>query len=111
MNGTPEQIEWAERIKLQLNADLIGSRAPSRRPRQAAGGGPERIPARHCDPRRKAPGVWQAIRRLLYSRLAGIAGSVRQLIARDPRYQAIKANRKTRNHSPNGSSATEAGSN
>lgn len=113
MNGTPEQIEWAERIKLQLNAefDRVASAFEATAVKQSE------------EDRKNTRAVIAILeekrREVLARDQAGyfihdwqeLRDQVRQLIARDPRYQAIKANRKTRNHAPAGPSAAEVGSN
>jgi hypothetical protein len=95
MTGTPAQIAWAERIKLQVNAEFdrvvtafdraaAAQSAPSRLDTAAilAILQEKRVEVLARDQAGYFIRDWQELR-----------DQVRQLIARDPRYQAIRARR------------------
>ena len=91
MTGTPAQIEWAQRIRLQVNAEF--ERVASALEVAALRPAPDRIDAQAVIAilREKRDEVmrngsagyfireWQELR-----------DQVRRMIARDPRYQALK---------------------
>jgi hypothetical protein len=95
MTGTPNQVEWAARIKLQVN-DEVDRVARSFRAVAAKQGDPARadtdaivaiLEEKHAEVMRKEQagyfiGDWQEI-----------GDQVRQMIFNDARYQAIRRNR------------------
>lgn len=98
MTGTPNQIEWAEQIKPRVNAEFD---------RVA-----KALQAVACNQEEQDPTDTQAIIAILEEKRVEVMAKdqagyfirdwqelrdqVRQMIARDPRYQAIKANRAAR---------------
>ena len=95
MTGTPNQVEWAERIKLQVNADFdrIAAAFRSVADRQDEGkrADTEAILAILEDKRAEVMSREQAGYFMHDWQETG--DKVRQLIYHDPRYQAIKSKR------------------
>jgi hypothetical protein len=95
MTGTPSQLEWARRIKRQVNAEFDRVAAVFRS-----------VAAKQSEPRRAETEAVIAIledkrAQVMSRQQAGyfihdwqeIGDQVRQMIFRDARYQAIKSNR------------------
>jgi hypothetical protein len=95
MTGTPNQVEWAERIKLQVNADFdrIAAAFQSVAGRQDEGkrADTEAILEIFEDKRAEVMSREQA--GYFMHEWQETGDRVRQLIYRDPRYQAIKSKR------------------
>jgi hypothetical protein len=100
MSGTELQVEWAERIKRQVNADFdrvaVSFRSIAAKQGADERAGTEAVIAILEDKRSQVLAkeeagyfirVWQEI-----------TDQVRQMIFRDPRYKAIKSNKAARLH-------------
>ena len=95
MSGTTSQVEWAERIRRQVNAefDRVAASFASVAAKQGAG--------KRADTEAVIAILEEKRNEVMSSRDAGyfihdwqeIGDQVRQMIFHDPRYQAIKSNR------------------
>ena len=98
MSGTASQVEWAERIKREVNAefDRVAAvfRSFARRQDDARRAETEAVLVILEEKRGEVMGKQQAS--YFIHDWQEISGQVRQMIFRDVRYQAIKANREER---------------
>jgi hypothetical protein len=115
MTGTPEQIAWAERIKPQVAGEfdrvaMAFEKAAGKQSDQ------DRLDTHAIiaildEKRREVMAQYEA--GYFIHDWQELKDQVRQMIGKDPRYQAIKVNREARGHSKKaatGSPATGAGS-
>ena len=98
INGTPNQVEWAERIKLQVNGEFDrvarSFRSVAAKQRGAARAGTEAILAILEDKRAAVMSREQA--GYFIHDWQEIGDQVRQLIFHDPRFQQIRSKRPAR---------------
>ena len=98
ISGSPAQVEWAERIRREVNAEFdrvaAAFRSFARRQEDARRAETEAVLVILEEKRAEVMGRDQAS--YFIHDWQEIGGQVRQLIFRDTRYQAIKANRDER---------------
>jgi hypothetical protein len=98
LTGTAAQVEWAERIKREVNAEFdrvaAAFRANARRQEDARRSDTEAVLAILEEKRAEVMGQQQA--GYFIHDWQEINGQVRQMIFRDARYQVIKTNRDER---------------
>lgn len=98
MSGTPAQVEWAERIKREVNAEFdrvaAAFRSYARRQEDARRAETEAVLVILEEKRAEVMGKQLAT--YFIHDWQEIGGQVRQMIFRDARYQVIKSNRDER---------------
>jgi len=98
MSGTAAQVEWAERIKREVNAEFdrvaAAFRSQARRQEDARRADTEAVLVILEEKRAEVMGRQQA--GYFIHDWQEISGQVRQMIFRDARYQVIKTNRDER---------------